>query len=200
MRAAGADRRDTEQPDAARAPFGPAVARFDDAIDAALDRWRGRRGFDLVFETASQLGDWSVLWHLAAAGRGLSGEQGAAEAARVSATLGLESLLVNQGIKRLFDRRRPTFDGGAERAGRLRRPLTSSFPSGHASAAFCAAVLLSDRHRGQAPFWYALAVVVAFSRVYVKLHHASDVIAGSVIGFVLGSAARAMWTLPNRNR
>jgi undecaprenyl-diphosphatase len=176
------------------APFGPAVARFDAAVEAAVDRWRGRKGFDLVFETASQLGDWSVIWHLAGAARGLTSDQAASEAVRLSATLGLESLIVNQGIKRLFGRRRPTLEGGLTE--RLRRPATSSFPSGHASAAFCAAVLLSDRHRGQAPFWYALAVVVAFSRVYVKLHHASDVVAGSVIGFVLGALARSLWTSP----
>jgi len=178
------------------APFGPAIARFDAAVEAAVDRWRGRKGFDLVFETASHLGDWSVIWHLAGAARGLTSDQAADEAIRLSATLGLESLIVNQGIKRLFGRRRPSLDGG--RADRLRRPSTSSFPSGHASAAFCAAVLLSDRHRAQAPFWYALAVVVAFSRVYVKLHHASDVVAGSVIGFVLGAVSRSLWTSPNR--
>ena len=185
------------KPDGA-APFGPGLARFDAAVEAAVDRWRGRRGFDAVFETASQLGDWSVLWHLAAATRALASEEATREAVRVSATLGLESLIVNQGVKRLFGRRRPTGDGGPERFGRLRRPATSSFPSGHASAAFCAAVLLSDRHRAQAPLWYGLAVVVAFSRIYVKLHHASDVLAGSVIGFVLGTVAKARWRLPTR--
>ena len=62
-------------------------------------------------------------------------------------------------------------------------PLTSSFPSGHASAAFCAAGLLSEGSRLE-PAYYALAAVVAASRVHVKIHHASDVVAGAAVGTV----------------
>ena len=55
--------------------------------------------------------------------------------------------------------------------------MTSSFPSGHATAAFCAATLL-----GGGAGWYALAAAVAATRVYVRLHHASDVLAGAAFG------------------
>jgi hypothetical protein len=52
----------------------------------------------------------------------------------------------------------------------LRQPLTSSFPSGHASAAFVAAALLSDRRPlPEKALWYGLAGVVASSRVHVKI-------------------------------
>ncbi|MEZ5218677.1 MAG: phosphatase PAP2 family protein [Ilumatobacteraceae bacterium] len=57
--------------------------------------------------------------------------------------LGVESLLVNQGLKRLFRRDRPTTTGDDRY--RVRQPSTSSFPSGHASAAFFAARLLTRR-------------------------------------------------------
>jgi len=173
------------------APLGPVVGRFDDWAETVLDRWRGRPGFELVFQTASQLGDWSLIWHLAGAVQAI-GDDDPGRAAGLSVALGAESLLVNQGVKRLFGRVRPSEDGGPERAGRFRRPTTSSFPSGHASAAFCAAVLLSDRHRGQAPVWFALAAVVAVSRVFVRLHHASDVVAGALLGLLLGRAARSL--------
>ena len=66
----------------------------------------------------------------------------------------------------------------------LRRPITISFPSGHATAAFCAATLL-----GGGAGWYALAAAVAATRVYVRLHHASDVVAGAAFGLVLGLPA-----------
>ena len=52
-------------------------------------------------------------------------------------------------------------------------------------AAFTAAVLLADRHPGP---WYALAAVVASSRVYVGMHHASDVVVGAGVGLALGHA------------
>ncbi len=48
---------------------------------------------------------------------------------------------MNQGIKRLFDRERPT-ETGDERY-EVRRPSTSSFPSGHASAAAFNATVLT---------------------------------------------------------
>ena len=84
---------------------------------------------------------------------------------------------MNGAIKSLFKRHRPVWEEDRPRPHRIRRPATSSFPSGHASAAFTAAGVLSEGD----PLWpiyYGLAVVVASSRVYVKMHHASDVIAG----------------------
>ena len=73
----------------------------------------------------------------------------------------------------------------------MRRPLTSSFPSGHASAAAFTAVLLTGWDgRRSAPLWWALAIVVATSRAYVRIHHASDVVAGMAVGAVLGLGAR----------
>jgi undecaprenyl-diphosphatase len=71
----------------------------------------------------------------------------------------------------------------------MRRPITSSFPSGHATAAFTAASVLAHTGQGDV-FWYAIAAVVASSRVYVRMHHASDVVAGAALGLVLGRVAR----------
>jgi undecaprenyl-diphosphatase len=40
------------------------------------------------------------------------------------------------------------------------------------------------------PAWFALAALVAGSRVYVRMHHASDVIGGAVLGVALGTVLR----------
>ena len=71
----------------------------------------------------------------------------------------------------------------------LHRPVTSSFPSGHATSGFTAASLLGQGRRTQ-PLYYALAGLVAFSRVYVRLHHGSDIVAGSALGLGFGRVAR----------
>jgi undecaprenyl-diphosphatase len=106
-------------------------------------------------------------------------------------SLGAESLLVNQGLKRVFRRPRPTPAGDPRYP--VRRPLTSSFPSGHASAAaFTTVVLTGWDGRRSAPLWGTLGAVVASSRAYVRIHHASDVVAGAATGTVLGLAARAI--------
>jgi undecaprenyl-diphosphatase len=114
---------------------------------------------------------------------------------RLAAALGVESLLVNQGLKRVFRRVRPVFEG--ERPHRLRRPSTTSFPSGHASSAVVAASLLSDALPRGRFLWWPLAASVAASRVYVRVHHASDVVAGAALGFALAGAVRRLWPLGN---
>jgi membrane-associated phospholipid phosphatase len=174
------------------APFGPFVAEFDQWFDDALDHLRGNPVADRIFYTASAVGDWSMLWHLIGAARAAIEPSRLVDGGRLSATLALESLLVNQGVKRLFRRRRPVFDGSHPH--RLRTPSTTSFPSGHASAAFCAATLLSEG-TAAAPLWYGLAAIVAVSRPYVHIHHASDMVGGAVIGYVAGRVARALWSI-----
>ena len=114
------------------------------------------------------------------------------EAIRLSAALGAESAFVNGAVKSLFRRERPAHE--VERPHNLRQPLTSSFPSGHASAAFLAATLLSERSRIK-PFWYAAAGVVAVSRVHVRIHHASDVVVGAGIGLAFGRLIRKVLPL-----
>ena len=92
------------------------------------------------------------------AAQGLSGPTGPERAVRNTTVLVIESVSVNQGIKSLFNRVRPEAD--PEVAGRIRRPTTSSFPSGHASAAFTAAGLLTAGHPARKVPVYALAVIV----------------------------------------
>ncbi|QXC63411.1 phosphatase PAP2 family protein [Aquihabitans sp. G128] len=74
--------------------------------------------------------------------------------------------------------------------------MTSSFPSGHASSAFTAAGILSEHDPALKPLFYAVAVVVATSRVHVQIHHASDVLAGAALGIVFAKLATRAWPLP----
>lgn len=160
---------------------------FDEAFEVLFERTRGDRRWHALFTVASELGDWSVLWHLIGVTAGVVDGRRVDDAFALSAVLGAESLLVNQGIKRLFHRPRPPAE--ALPAG-VRRPTTSSFPSGHASAAFCAAAVLSTKLPAGRPLWYGAATVVAASRVHLKLHHASDVVAGVAVGVALGAIAK----------
>jgi len=173
------------------APFGPTVASFDTAVDQALERLRGNPVADRLFYTASAVGDWSVLWHLVGLALAVGNPARRRDAVRLSTVLAIESLVVNQGVKRLFKRRRPAADAG--RPHNLRTPTTTSFPSGHASAGFCAAVLLSDADPAWAPLWYALATVVALSRPYARDHHASDTVGGALLGVTIGRLAEWLW-------
>ena len=170
-----------------------AVARFDTAIDTRVDDFRGHPHVDRVMYAASELGDFSLIWHLVSTTRALGPDRRLVHAVRVATILGVESALVNGPVKNVFRRHRPAWE--QERPRRLRRPRTSSFPSGHASAAMTAAGVLAQND----PLWpvyYAIGAVVASSRVYVKIHHPSDVVAGALLGVVLAGVARRVWPFP----
>jgi len=173
------------------------VAAFDRMVDRAFDHLRGRPGWDRLFYTASALGDHGLIWLVLAALRGLGSEADWRAARRAAAGVGIESAVVNLGIKSLFRRVRPVDD--RERPHHLRIPRTSSFPSGHATSAFCAAALLSDGDSWW-PLYYGTAVVVAASRIHVRIHHASDVAAGVLIGTAMGRIGRRMWPLGESSR
>jgi undecaprenyl-diphosphatase len=167
--------------------LAPGVRRFDAYVDRRFDHLRAVPGADRAFYTVSELGDFSLLWHLVAWSAAPFSDRRNREAVELSLALGVESLIVNQGLKRLFRRQRPVWE--TERPRRLRQPRTTSFPSGHASSAFMAAALLG--RSWPRPVVYTLAVAVAASRVHVRIHHASDVIGGAVVGVVLGRIAQA---------
>jgi undecaprenyl-diphosphatase len=173
---------------AATPGVGNAIGRFDAEVDRIFMTVRGNRIVDRAYYSASALGDWSLIWHLLGAAQGVSDPRnGWRRSARLAVSLGVESALVNGLIKSFFRRTRPVHDG--DRPHNLRMPATSSFPSGHASSAFMAAHLLADRSRF-APAWYLLAGVVATSRIHVRIHHASDVVGGAVLGLALGELVR----------
>jgi len=73
-------------------------------------------------------------------------------------------------------------------------PHGASFPSGHTAIAFACATVLSALAPRAAPAFFALALAIGYSRLYVGVHWPLDVLGGAVLGVVTGllllSAAR----------
>lgn len=170
------------------------VRRFDVAVDRSFAGLRSNPRANKAMFAASALGDFSLLWHLVGTARALRSPADEREALRLGTSLLVESVLINGIVKSFFRRERPQWE--QERAHALRKPRSSSFPSGHATSGFMAATLLANGDRRRARSWYSLAAVVAASRVHVRIHHPSDVVAGSLIGVGLGALARRLWPLP----
>lgn len=164
----------------------------DTAADDVFDRFRGRPAVDRTFYVASELGNFSLIWHTLAVARGLRRGGDVAGTARLSTALAVESVLVNGVVKSFFKRERPTTVEALARPHALRQPMTSSFPSGHASAAAMFVVVASENDDWW-PLYAAVAATVATSRAYVRIHHMSDVLGGLVVGAALGAAFRAVW-------
>ncbi len=89
-------------------------------------------------------------------------------------------------IKALVGRARPCDALGWCAAIGMRSPGGGSFPSGHAAGSFAFAAFIAVR----APRWavpaFVWAVLVAWSRCVLGVHYPSDVVAGALLGSVVG--------------
>ena len=100
----------------------------------------------------------------------------------------LDALCCNAILKPLIARARPC-DVNAAAELLIARPADWSFPSGHTAASFAAVgALLWERSKLWGPA-FVLAVLIAFSRLYLYIHWPSDVLAGAALGAALGFAA-----------
>jgi undecaprenyl-diphosphatase len=181
-----------------------ATQSFDAAVRHTVHAWASpwltflmlrvtRCGSELVLVPLGAL----IIWRLLAASR-----RHAAMMLAV-ASLGGESL--NQILKVVFGRSRPdeAFFG-------YQLPQSYSFPSGHALVSCCffgslAAILTRRKQAGLMTYlvWAgasAAAALIGFSRVYLGVHYASDVLAGYAAAIVWVAAVRAAYGFWLRRR
>jgi membrane-associated phospholipid phosphatase len=103
------------------------------------------------------------------------------------ATLG--GTMVTQGLlvsflKKVFSRLRPVDAlGQTQFTGPQWHHEHNSFPGGHAAAAFALATILSAWHPRWRGAFYAAAVLMALTRMYMDRHFAGDCLVGGVLGF-----------------
>jgi membrane-associated phospholipid phosphatase len=145
---------------------------------------RRQRALDRVVIGYSALGNRGLLWVAAGLVVALATQRWWAiplVAGVVWVTLG-----VNYAIKRVVGRRRPL--GRHGRVPLIVAPASPSFPSSHAAMAAAGAVALAVYAPAFWPLFATLAVLMAASRVYLAVHHVSDVIAGLAVGACAGAA------------
>lgn len=130
----------------------------------------------------------SLLWVVLAALLGLvGGRRGRRAAGHGVAAVGIASVVVNLGIKRVSPRRRPDRSASDQPAARLvPMPTSPSFPSGHSASAFAFASAVGAEMPWLALPLRALALSVAYSRVHTGVHYPGDTLIGGLIGTVVG--------------
>lgn len=129
-----------------------------------------------------------ALWLALAGVLSIFGRRGRRAATGGLVACALASATANGPAKWLVRRPRP---GGAALAGLPRRgsqPGTSSFPSSHTATAVAFAVAASVELPSAAPVLVPAAVGVALSRLRAVRHYPTDVLAGALVGAVIGVA------------
>lgn len=100
------------------------------------------------------------------------GKDGKEHALRTADSL-LTSTLITEALKHIVRSPRP--DNPNE---------LTSFPSGHATAAFAVATMQAHYHPRQALLWYGGAALISYSRVQLNRHRYRDIVGGAAVGFL----------------
>lgn len=106
----------------------------------------------------------------------------------VAAALCIDVIVCNGILKNLFARTRP-FDVNEAVQLLITAPKDFSFPSGHTAASFAAVAALY--FAGEKKLWkvsLVLAVLIAFSRMYLYVHYPTDILGGVLVGLGAGAA------------
>lgn len=181
------------------------AARFDGAALTLLEAARAQVGW-AARERLGRLADFAELlgqgWltPLIALGIYFFDPRGRRRAVVVAFAL-LAVMLATNAVKISTGRLRPKaiqkLEGDPAHVwlgprGGIEDPKARAFPSGHTATAFAHATVLSAIYPVAAPVFYALAAPVPVSRVLMRSHFVSDVVAGALLSVFL-----TRWLLRN---
>jgi undecaprenyl-diphosphatase len=158
------------------------VQRLDARVYLAINRLPHHEILTRAMALVSTIAWHGAGWVVGAAALAArDGRKGRAAAAEMTTALMVTNAVVEQVVKVYFRRRRP-FLTVVKALVIGRKPGSWSFPSGHSATSFACASALSRRYRRKRGLLYGLAVLVAFSRVYLGHHYPLDVLSGATLG------------------
>lgn len=161
------------------------MTQFDFDILDLIQKWTNPV-FDFFFKYITHLGDAGVIWIVTAVIL-LFFKKTRKCGIMMGCALILGLLVGNLGLKNLIGRQRPFIQRPEMEAMLLISPPGGfSFPSGHTLASVeCATVILLNNKKWGIPA-ITLALLIAFSRLYLYVHFPSDVIAAAILGIAIG--------------
>jgi undecaprenyl-diphosphatase len=170
-----------------------AILNFDWAVFQFIEKHLWCPALDIVMTFITRLGNGGLVWIVIAVVLLFFKKY---RKFGIMMMIGLIlSLIINDNIlKPLFARPRPfileAWSGKFNYPNLIPRPSDYSFPSGHTSSSFAAAVvLLFTRKKWLSIPALMLAFLIGFSRIYVHVHYATDVLAGILVGTLFALTA-----------
>lgn len=181
-------------------PFALFLDKLTLAFDLPVLEWvRANlqcRFLDTVMPVITKLTDAGIIWIAIAFALIVLFRKYTRMGAGMIFALVMGLLVCNAFLKPLVARIRPydyqMLNFGREIALLIPPETDFSFPSGHTIACFeaCTVMLLRDKRLGIPAL--VLAVLTAFSRIYLYVHFPSDVIVSVILGIPIGFAANAL--------
>ncbi len=143
---------------------------------------------DRVFPWITRLGNfWPIIAALVAWLVWRGGARGRTTLLAVALSISITDPVTVRVLKPAFHRERPctALEDTRLLASRKSSP---SFPSAHAVNAFAVATVFAGFYASSLVIALPLAIAVGLSRVYIGVHYPFDVLAGAVLGTLIGSA------------
>lgn|GEM_PF-1038865 len=171
-------------------PWRAELGGLDRAVYAAVAGTATPR-IDGALQRLTSTADNSKLWIAISLGLAIGGGPEGRKAALTGMTsIGLASVSVNQGFKRVLRRQRPDRDKSTvPQTRQVPMPASTSFPSGHSASAFAFASGVGSVFPLLSPPLHVAAAIVAYTRVHSGVHYPGDVVVGSLVGIACGQLA-----------
>lgn len=154
-------------------------------LDLKALRWMRTHGHSRGMEDAAvalgKAGNNGLVWFLLGASLAII-DNDRWESWLICALLGPLAIGLNYAIKLAVRRPRPVLEGLPPLGG---APSSLSFPSAHATSSFAVATAMVRVDPAMAAT-FVVAIALALGRPYLGMHYPSDVLAGAVLGVLLG--------------
>lgn len=141
------------------------------------------RTFDKMMPIITMMGNLGVIWFVISSLMFLKVEYRIIGIGVILA-VALTTIIGEGIIKHIVRRSRPFQD--KEEKLLINKPITYSFPSGHTASSFAALAVFLQMNGKLGLIVSPIATLIAFSRVYLKVHYPADVIFGILLGFTCG--------------
>lgn len=134
---------------------------------------------DRIMMSLTFLGDYCLIWLVITVLFYMNGDRKFAYL--MVATMLVTNAINNGLIKSIFRRKRP-FEIYDDINIFIPEPYGSSFPSGHSATGFCCAVVIVYYDPILGALALTLAALIAFSRMYLRVHFFTDIMVGMIVG------------------
>lgn len=152
-----------------------------------LHDWLYSPEMDKFMVNVTSLGNLGIVWIFIALMLIISSPEKKQVGASLLIALIMCIVIGNLLIKNIVKRNRPFFHKNYKIL--IKQPWDYSFPSGHTLSSFAAATVLFSINQTVGILSLVLAVLIALSRLYLRVHFFSDVLASMILGTGIGILA-----------